>query len=347
MKTIAFEIAEQLSWLDRPERGPGQPWSSPDWYIQAVSGGIGPFGVLKGFGELRAMQMVNRIPAIACIQTEGCAPMVTAWHSGSAQASPVHSPMTHISTLSTGDPGRAYTLLRDKMLAGGGGVMEAVSDEEAYRAMHLIARLEGLSVEPAAAVAFAGVIKLAQAGTITADQRVVINCSGHTMPIEKHLLGQDWSQDIDFVESGSSGRPQEGLLTALMNVDRGTRRVLIVDDHQDARRLIRRILEAHGDFKILESHTARDGLLQAKSEPPDLIILDLMMPGMDGFEFLERLQSQARTASIPILVVTAKELTEAEIRFLRDRTSALSPKGELVDAKLVEDILGLLDRTGD
>jgi PleD family two-component response regulator len=132
-----------------------------------------------------------------------------------------------------------------------------------------------------------------------------------------------------------------------MNVDRGTRRVLIVDDHQDARRLIRRILEAHGDFKILESHTARDGLLQAKSEPPDLIILDLMMPGMDGFEFLERLQSQARTASIPILVVTAKELTEAEIRFLRDRTSALSPKGELVDAKLVEDILGLLDRTGD
>jgi len=78
---------------------------------------------------------------------------------------PVVSPRTHITTLSTGDPGRTYKLLRQRMKSGSGGVFESVSDEEAFRAMHILAKMEGISVEPAAAVAFAGLIKLARNGS--------------------------------------------------------------------------------------------------------------------------------------------------------------------------------------
>jgi len=164
MKTIAFEIAERLGWrpgsISPDGSGGPAPWRSPDWYIQAVSGGLGPIGVQKGFAELHQMGLVDKIPAIAAIQTDGCSPMVQAWRKKEKIAQPVISPRTHIATLSTGDPGRTYTLLQERMLQGGGGLFESVSDEETFRTMHVLAKMEGLSVEPAAAVAFAGLIKL-------------------------------------------------------------------------------------------------------------------------------------------------------------------------------------------
>jgi threonine synthase len=59
MKTIAYEIVEQLGW------------KAPDWYIQAVSGGLGPLGVYQGFKELFEMGLINKIPKLAIIQAEG------------------------------------------------------------------------------------------------------------------------------------------------------------------------------------------------------------------------------------------------------------------------------------
>ena len=61
MKTIAMEIAEQLTAELGPLQ-PGVPWRAPDWYIQAVSGGMGPVGVHKGYEELYQMGLVDRIP---------------------------------------------------------------------------------------------------------------------------------------------------------------------------------------------------------------------------------------------------------------------------------------------
>jgi threonine synthase len=146
-----------------------------DWYFQAVSGGIGPFGVLKGFQELAALGLVNKPPAIAGIQVSGCSPMAEAWRVGAPMATPVRTPRTHISTLSTGDPGRTYTLLRQRMLEGSGGTFESVTDEAAFRAMHVVAKTGDLA-GAAAAVAFAGVIKLRGGGS--PDRVVVVNCSG-------------------------------------------------------------------------------------------------------------------------------------------------------------------------
>ena len=157
---------------------------------------MGPVGVLKGFEELKEMGIVDRIPAVACVQSEGCAPMVHAWKNNLDKAKPVLSPRTNIATLATGDPGRTYTVLRERMLAGGGGTFESASDEEAFRAIHVLAKMEGLSMEPASAVAFAGLIKMVRSGKIKPSDVVVINLTGHTLPVEKMILGEGWARNL-------------------------------------------------------------------------------------------------------------------------------------------------------
>jgi threonine synthase len=361
MKTIAFEIAEQMAELF-PQSDPGAPWLAPDWYFQSVSGGLGPLGVQKGFHELRQMGLIQQIPAIAGIQTEGCAPMAQAWALDKAIAEPVISPRTHIATLSTGDPGRAYTLLRQRMKAAGGGIFESVSDEEAFRTMHILAKLEGISVEPAAAVAFAGLIKLARAGVIGGEELIVVNCTGHTMPIERSILGEGWARNVILPTSAASiaassitktsqavsaeeqaSVEQEGLLAALSRVtaDRFPR-VLIVDDTEQARRLIRRILQSQGNYAISEAANGWQALDLARKESPDVIILDLMMPELDGFAVLDRLKADPATAHLPVIVVTAKELTPEEKQRLGGRIDSLMQKGEFMSDDLLEEVRSLI-----
>ena len=106
---------------------------------------------------------------------------------------------------------------------------------------------------------------------------------------------------------------EEGLLAALSKVaiDRFPR-IAIVDDNPDVRRLIRRILQSQGDYTLFEATNGREAIELAHKEHPNLMILDLMMPEMDGFSVLEKIQSSPDTADIPVIVVTAKELTPAE-----------------------------------
>ncbi len=347
MKTIAFEIAEQLTMMngpDKPTTGEPTPLRTPDWYLQSVSGGMGPLGVLKGFDELNKLGWTRSIPKIAPIQAEGCAPMVHAWKQGKETATPVQSPHTLIATLATGDPGRTYTLLRQKMLAASGGVFESVTDEEAYRAMHFLAKMEGLSVEPAAAVAFAGLVKLVRAGVIKPSETVVVNCTGHTMPVEHSILGEGWSQDIVLTKTATMEEAvEEGLLAALNKVaiDRYPR-IAIVDDNDDVRRLVRRILQSQGDYKLFEATNGREAIEVAIKEHPNLMILDLMMPEMDGFSVLEQLHSNPDTADIPVIVVTAKELTNAEKARLQGHIQKLMQKGDFMSDEFSDEVRALL-----
>ncbi len=335
MKTIAFEICEQL-----PVYFPAQKSSliSPAWYIQAVSGGMGPLGVYKGFKEFRDAGLCSDVPQMGIIQSEGCSPMVKAWVAGKIAVDPVTAPRTYITTLTTGDPGRSYTELRKIMTEDSGGVMESVSDEDAFRAIHLLAQMEGLSMEPAAAVAFAGLFKLVKSGAIHKDQIVVVNCSGHTKPAEKNLLRDDWAQELDM-EHVFSDAPQEGLFAALANLDRGTiKRVLIVDDQVDARRLLRRILAAQGEFQVEEAENGTQALACAEANPPDLIVLDLMMPEMDGFTLLDKLKSHESTQDVAVIVVTAKDLSASEIGYLKRQNAHLMQKGNFLTDDLLEEI---------
>ncbi|HJS27991.1 MAG TPA: pyridoxal-phosphate dependent enzyme, partial [Anaerolineales bacterium] len=342
MKTIAFEIAEQLAYrrdsaLGRTDLSESStPWAAPDWYIQAVSGGIGPLGVQKGFAELFQMGLIDRMPSLGLIQAEGCSPMVAAWKDGRETAEPVISPRTHISTLSTGNPGRAYTLLSERMH---GGAFESVSDAEAFRTMHIMAKMEGISIEPAASVAFAGLIKLVREGRIQPDDAVVVNCSGHTISIEPGILGKGWARNVVIPAQSPADIPEEGLLAALNRVtEERYPRVLVVDDNADARVLIRRILQSQGNYTLFEATNGLEALSTAVGEIPDLIILDLMMPEMDGFSVLDALKGKKETSEIPVIVVTAKSLTKEEKIRLAGQTKKFLQKGDFLSDEFLDEI---------
>ena len=347
MKTIAFEIAEQLTQrLGPPEEEPGLPqaiYRVPDWYVQSVSGGMGPIGVLKGFDELQKMGLTNKMPKVAAIQAEGCAPMAHAWKQNRETAIPIQSPRTLIATLATGDPGRSYSLLRTKILASAGGTIESVADEEAFRAMHYLAKMEGLSVEPASGLAFAGLVKLVRAGEIKPNEVIVVNCTGHTIPIESNILGEGWSRDIVMPSQGIAGGNEEGLLAALSKVaiDRYPR-IAIVDDNPDVRRLVRRILQSQGNYVISEATNGREALELINREHPNLIILDLTMPEMDGFTLMDELRKSPETAEIPVIVVTAKELTIDEKNRMRGHIQSLMQKGDFMSDELLDEVKALL-----
>jgi threonine synthase len=328
MKTVAFEIAEQLDW------------KAPDWYVQSVSGGLGPLGVWKGFHELKEMGLVDKVPALACIQSNGCAPMANSFKKGLENVEPVLHPQTSIETLSTGNPGYTYNVIRQAILADG-GTMESVSDEEAFRAMHVMAKMDGISMEPAAAVAFAGLFKLLSEGTISRDELVVVNCSGHTLSVEREVLGESWEHSVEVprpTKSQPMPPPQEGLLAALERLDERVQSVLIVEDSPDARRLVRRILQARGKYQIREATGGREAIEMARAHPPDLVILDLMMPEVDGFAVLEALKEEKDLADVPVIVVTAKELTNLERQRLSGHIEALLQKGSFMDEDLLKDI---------
>ncbi len=344
MKTIAFEIAEQLGLVQGTRAaasGGAAPWRAPDWYVQAISGGMGPLGVYKGFRELKQMGLIDHIPAIAAIQAEGCAPMVLSYRQGLETAVPVADPKTHIETLATGDPGRAYTMLRSEILETH-GTFESVSDEEAFRAMHVLAKMEGMSAEPAAAVGFAGLFKLVRAGVIRPNETIVVNCTGHTMPAEEFVLGDHWTRDVEL-PAAQVETPQEGLLAALNQVTPTRfRRVEIIDDVPDARRLIRRILQSQGDYTIFEASGGPEGIEVCRRERPDLVILDLMMPEMDGFAVLDVLKADQATAQIPVIVATAKELTPEEKSRLGSQIQALMQKGDFLNDEFLAEVQALI-----
>jgi len=83
------------------------------------------------------------------------------------------------------------------------------------------------------------------------------------------------------------------------------KKVLVVDDDESLCFLVRLNLELAG-FEVFEAHNGKEGLEAVEESRPDLIILDVMMPGMDGWEMLEALREDARLACIPVIFLTAK-----------------------------------------
>jgi CheY-like chemotaxis protein len=95
--------------------------------------------------------------------------------------------------------------------------------------------------------------------------------------------------------------------------------VLVVDDDPHARRMLRNIIERVG-YTVLEAPNGEEALGLLDQERPDLIMLDLIMPGMDGFEVLDRLQTMPEVATVPVVVVTAKDLDAQEYAWVLERT---------------------------
>ena len=125
------------------------------------------------------------------------------------------------------------------------------------------------------------------------------------------LPSQQW-QEQEINVQGWLTKPvsRDQLLKALEQVD-GVREVLIVDDDRSFVQLIRRILEASdGQYQVRWAYEGEEALVRIQEKRPDLLLLDLIMPGMDGFQLLEALRSDEGLRSIPVVIVTATSYGE-------------------------------------
>jgi CheY-like chemotaxis protein len=141
---------------------------------------------------------------------------------------------------------------------------------------------------------------------------------------------------------------EQDLLDALERLDRdaGHHRVLIVDDLPEDRNLLRRMIESLPDYEVFEATNGHEAIKMVSDLHPHIIILDLMMPEMDGFTVLETLKANEATRRIPIVVVTAKELTETERGTLNSQIEVLIQKGTLDREELLGDVTAALDKVG-
>lgn len=116
-------------------------------------------------------------------------------------------------------------------------------------------------------------------------------------------------------------------LTLTTKVRQRTVSVLAIDDDPSALALYRSALSPEG-FRVLEAASGEDGLATARGEPVDLIVLDLLLPDLDGFEVAARLKADPATAAIPILVVTGHALTDEDKARLNDHVVGVLAKGD-------------------
>lgn len=117
----------------------------------------------------------------------------------------------------------------------------------------------------------------------------------------------------------------------------GSAKVLVIDDDQLAIELMEAVLQPEG-YTILKATDGENGILLAQQELPSLIILDLLMPGVDGFAVVNLLRANTATAAIPIIILTSKAMSQEEKERLNGQISYLAHKAEFNRAAFVESV---------
>ena len=121
-------------------------------------------------------------------------------------------------------------------------------------------------------------------------------------------------------------------------------RVLAIDDDEAARYIVRQCLPGPA-FDVSEASSGEEGLQRARTERPDVILLDLIMPGMTGRDALERLGADPETRDIPIVIATGAALDDHERQALLRHASAVLMKGNLSRDSLQDVVRTALGRT--
>ena len=92
-----------------------------------------------------------------------------------------------------------------------------------------------------------------------------------------------------------------------------SKRILVIEDQEDNRRILRYLLKS-ADYEIVEAVTGEDGVALAEREPFDLILMDIQLPGLDGYEATRRIKSNQALRHIPIIVVTSYALSGDDVK---------------------------------
>jgi adenylate cyclase len=143
-----------------------------------------------------------------------------------------------------------------------------------------------------------------------------------TKPLDREMLMRVVSRHVR-----GNGRPQ----------------VLVVDDDPKTRDMLRRTLQKAG-CTVAEAANGSEAIEALERAKPALILLDLMMPGMDGFEVLERLHCDDTWREVPVIIVTAKDLTREDVERLNGRVVKVLQKGAYQRRDLVRDIHAMIAR---
>ncbi|MEQ8363256.1 MAG: ATP-binding protein [Cyclobacteriaceae bacterium] len=154
-------------------------------------------------------------------------------------------------------------------------------------------------------------------------KKLVSIMSGTITMKSKPGAGSSFEVSIPFEEVIAENRKNEN--SAKNMSDTFKRKILIVEDDNSNRLLMREIITTLGDFDVVEAVDGESALQFIGLERPDLIIMDIMMPRMNGYEVNRRLKDDASTASIPVVAWTATGLKDEEIR-LRSEFNALMRK---------------------
>ena len=142
--------------------------------------------------------------------------------------------------------------------------------------------------------------------------------------VPKPFTADQLTNAVSTAAGRFSGRERRGATTA---EGRPAYDVLVIDDDADSRRVASRFLTDQG-MSVRESVDGESGLVEMRLRPPDVAVLDLMMPVLDGFGVLAAMRADPLLASIPVVVLTAKTLTEAERQFLTRTAVRVLQKGE-------------------
>jgi CheY-like chemotaxis protein len=118
--------------------------------------------------------------------------------------------------------------------------------------------------------------------------------------------------------------------------------ILTIDDDPAMREMLRRTLEKEG-WNVREADNGQVGLEQVTAQRPDVILLDLMMPKMDGFAFVTALRQQEAWRAIPVLVVTAKEITPEDRERLNSHVEKILQKGAFSRDRLLAEVRDLIE----
>lgn len=163
-KTIAYEVVEQLG-------------ETPDAIILPVGNAGNISAIYKGLLEWKQLGLIEQMPRLIGIQAEGAAPIARAYKEGRKEVTFVENPETVATAIRIGKPVNWEKALR--AIYDTKGAAETVTDEEILQAQKLLARTEGIFVEPASAASIAGLIKALDVGLVDRDEKIVCVTTGH------------------------------------------------------------------------------------------------------------------------------------------------------------------------
>jgi CheY-like chemotaxis protein len=219
------------------------------------------------------------------------------------------------------DDADAAALLEDHLGQDGYAVELAASGEEGLRRVRsgTPPALICLDIRLAGEVDGWGVLASLKEAADTAGIPVLV-CTAYGGRENAAVLGAS-----DFLSKPFTAKQLRETVERLLPA--GGRSVLVVDDEEPVRRLVVETLGGFG-LELREAADGEEALERIAAALPDAIVLDLVMPKLDGFAVLERLQEGAETRTIPVVVLTAKALSPAERVWLRTRALSVLEKSE-------------------